>query len=135
MANAQLKTQATEASVEEFLSSIDDERQREDSVAIDRYMQEVTGERPKMWGTSIIGYGQEHLKYESGRELDWMKIGFSPRKQNITLYILRGGEERYRDLLSKLGRHKTGKGCLYIKRLSDIDTTVLKEFIKRAVSD
>ena len=82
-----------------------------------------------MWGNSIIGYGQEHLKYASGRELDWLRIGFSPRKQNLTLYVLSKGPERYKDLLNKLGKHKIGKGCLYIKRLSDIDQSVLKEII------
>ena len=133
MPKAQLKTKITEASVEEFISSIKDETQREESKLIDKYMQEITGEKPKMWGPAIIGYGLEHLKYESGRELDWLRIGFSPRKQNLSLYILKGGEEKYKDLLSKLGSHTTGKGCLYIKRLKDINKEVLKEIIKRSL--
>ena len=133
MAKIELETRPTDAIVEDFINSLEDETQKKDSRIIDQYMQEIVGEKPKMWGTSIIGYGQEQIKYASGRELDWMRIGFSPRKQNVTLYVLNGGPERYNDLLNTLGKHKVGKGCLYIKRLSDIDQSVLKKIIKRAI--
>jgi hypothetical protein len=133
MAMADLKTKKTEASVAEFIHSVADDTQRKDAQTIDKYMREIVGAEPKMWGASIVGYGSEHLKYDSGRELDWMQIGFSPRKQNITLYVLRGGEDNYHDLLQRLGRHTTGKGCLYIKRLSDVDETVLKQIFQRAI--
>lgn len=134
MSKAILKTQQNEASVNEFINSIVDENQRGDAKQIDKLMQEVTGEKPKMWGTAIIGYGLDHLKYASGRELDWMKIGFSPRKGNISVYILRGGEENYIDLLKNLGKFKTGKGCLYIKKLSDVDPEVIKKIIVRSLA-
>lgn len=133
MAKAQLKTKQNSASVEDFLNSIKDEEQKKDAKAIDALMRSVTKEKPKMWGSSIVGYGLDHLKYASGRELDWMKIGFSPRKQNLTLYICNGGIEKYQDLLDKLGKHATGKGCLYIKRLADIDRQILQKIIKRSV--
>ena len=87
-----------------------------------------------MWGSSIIGFGSTHLKYASGRELDWMVIGFSPRKQNLTLYLSLGSMEYYGNLLQKLGKYKTGKGCLYIKTLQDVDTQVLKELVDRCVA-
>ena len=134
MAKAILKTQENTASVSEFLDSIPDAKQREDAQTIDALMQKVTGEPPKMWGKAIIGYGSEHLAYESGRELDWLKLGFSPRKQNISLYVLRGGTEHYEELLKKLGKHELGKGCLYIKNLSEIDLKVLEKLIKAAMS-
>lgn len=133
MSKAILKTQQNEESVEKFIDSIVDENQKEDVKQIDKLMQEVTGEKPKMWGTAIIGYGLDHLKYASGRELDWMKIGFSQRKGNISLYILRGGEENYSDLLKNLGKFKTGKGCLYIKKLSDVDPKIIKKIIVRSL--
>lgn len=95
-------------------------------------MKQVTRAEPKMWGTSIVGFGSRHLKYASGRELDWMLTGFSPRKANITLYIL-GGFEKQADLLKKLGKYTTGKGCLYIKKLKDIDAKVLKELVRESV--
>ncbi len=133
MADAKNKTQLTDASVEDFLNGIADDQQRADSIKIDEIMQRVTGEKPKMWGPAIIGYGLRHLKYDSGREMDWMIIGFSPRKANLTLYIGIGGKDdgstNYDELLARLGKHKTGKGCLYINKLSDIDETVLEELI------
>jgi hypothetical protein len=94
-------------------------------------MNKATKAEPKMWGTSIIGFGNIHLKYESGRELDWFPIGFSPRKQSITLYLMGGLEQR--ELLDKLGKHSTGKGCLYIKKLEDVDTKVLNKLITTSV--
>ena len=134
MAQAKLKTAATTQSVEPFLQSVSDPSQREDAKKIDQLFQEISGEPPVMWGTSIIGYGQEHLCYDSGRELEWLKLGFSPRKGSISLHILRGGIELYDDLLKQLGKHTTGKGCLYIKKLSDINLDVLQKIVKKALS-
>ena len=128
----ELKTQKNDASVEAFLNSIEDEKKRQDSFTILALMKEVTGSDPVMWGTSIIGFGHYHYKYASGRENDWMLTGFSPRKQNLTLYIM-SGFDQYGELLSKLGKHTTGKGCLYIKKLEHIDLDVLRELVKHSV--
>jgi hypothetical protein len=127
-----LKTKPTDENVERFLESIPDEKQRQDSFSILGLMHEITKAEPKMWGSSIVGFGSAHYQYASGREGDWFVAGFSPRKQNLTLYLA-SGFEAYNDLLKKLGRHKTGKSCLYIKRLEDIDLGVLKELIKQSV--
>src|SRR6187399_2838202 len=117
MAKAKLKTVKTKLSVKDFLNTIKDEQKRADSFEIVWMMEKATGDKPKMWGTAIIGFGDVHLKYESGRELDWFKLGFSPRKENLTLYILNGSDEQ-KAMLKTLGRHSSsGKGCLYIKRL------------------
>src|ERR1700749_4351337 len=105
---AELKTKATKASVEDFINSIADEQKRKDSFAIVKMMQQITKEKPKMWGPAIIGFCDIHLKYDSGRELDWFKIGFSPRKQNLTLYV--GSTPLQAELLKKLGKHKTSGG-------------------------
>lgn len=129
---AELKTKVNEASVADFLNSIEDEQKRKDSLEIVRVMQQITKEKPKMWGTSIVGFGSYHYKGASGREGDWMLIGFSPRKQNLTLYIM-PGFERYPDLMKKLGKYSTGKSCLYIKRLSDINVDVLKELMDESI--
>jgi len=130
MAKTKLKTEKTEARVEDFLNGIADETQRTDSIALAKIMQQATGDKPKMWGTAIIGFGNVVLKYDSGRELDWMKIGFSPRKTNLTLYGIKNSNDGA--LLKKLGKYKEGKGCLYINKLSDIDTAVLKKMIEAA---
>src|SRR5437867_1236887 len=127
MAKAELKTKKNEASVEDFLNTIKDEQQRKDSFTILQMMKKATGDEPRMWGSAIIGFGNVQLKYESGRELDWFKMGFSPRKQNLTLYGVNGKGQA--ELLKKLGKHKTGKGCLYINKLTDVDTAVLKKII------
>ncbi|MFN0085568.1 MAG: DUF1801 domain-containing protein [Blastocatellia bacterium] len=129
---AELKTKRNEASVEEFLNQIPDEKQRRDSFTILEIMKKVTGKKPEMWGPSIIGFGTYHLKYESGRELDWFLTGFSPRKQNLTLYLMTGFH-RYPELMGKLGKYKTGKSCLYVKKLEDIDLKVLKQLVKESV--
>lgn len=129
---AELKTKPTESSVEDFINDINEESVRNDSIKIAELMEKATAEKPKMWGVSIIGFGKRHLKYESGRELDWMKIGFSPGKANLTLYLTLGGSWN-EDLLSQLGRHKIGKGCLYIKRLSDVDENILQKLIESSV--
>ena len=128
---AELKTKQTKQSVEGFIDTLPDEKLRNDCNTIVRIMQKVTGFPPKMWGTAIIGFGQYHYKYESGHEGDICLTGFSPRKANITLYVLAGfpGQE---DLLQKLGKHKTGKGCLYIKKLEDINPGILETLIKKS---
>lgn len=128
---AENKTTPTDQDVEQFLNSVADERKRKDSFTILELMKQVTEMEPKMWGTSIVGFGSHHYKYESGREGDMIRVGFSPRKQNLTLYIT-GGLERYDDLLKKLGKHTTGKGCLYIKRLDDVDLPTLKRLIEES---
>ena len=129
---AELKTKQTKASVEKFLNSVKDEKKREDSFKILELMKKITKEEPKMWGPSIIGFGNYHYKYASGREGDWFLTGFSPRKQNLTLYIM-SYLKKHKDLLKKLGKHKTGKGCLYINKLDDVDMNVLKELITASV--
>ncbi len=125
----ELKTKINDASVENFLKLIPDEKKRQDSFVILDMMKEVTGEEPKMWGTSIIGFGTYRYKYASGQTGDWLRIGFSPRKQNLSLYIMSGFQQS-EELMTRLGKHSTGKGCLYIKKLEDIDLNVLKELIK-----
>ena len=132
MAKAELKTKVNEASVTDFLNSVEDEQKRKDSFEVLKLMKQVSKEDPKMWGGSIVGFGSYHYKGASGREGEWMLIGFSPRKQNITLYIM-PGFERYPDLMKKLGKYSTGKSCLYIKRLSDVDAAVLKELVTESL--
>jgi hypothetical protein len=127
---AEPKTKLTEASVDDFLSSFPDET-RKDCYEILKMMKQATKSEPKMWGTSIIGFGTYHYVYASGREGDWPPVGFSPRKQNFTLYFM-SGVERHSALLKKLGKHTVGKGCIYIKRLSDVDKKVLKEIIAQS---
>lgn len=129
---AENKTTPNDQDVEQFLNSIADERKRKDSFTILELMKQVTGIEPRMWGSSIVGFGSYHYKYESGREGDMILAGFSPRKQNLTLYNM-GGFERYDDLLQKLGKHTSGKGCLYIKRLDDVDLSTLKSLIEESV--
>lgn len=129
---SELKTKPTDASWETFIASIEDERKRADSLAIIRMMAEITGEEPVMWGESMIGFGSYHYTYATGREGDWFLTGFAPRKQALTLYIM-AGFTAYENLLAKLGKHKKGKGCLYIKRLSDVDESVLRELIRQSV--
>lgn len=129
---SQNKTQANTANVAEFLAQIADPQKRADCEQIKQWMQELSGEPPMMWGSAMIGFGQYHYRYDSGREGDFFRTGFSPRAQNITLYIM-AGFSQYDDLLAKLGKHKTGKSCLYIKRLSDIDAAVLRELIQASL--
>jgi len=130
--NGELKTKVNDASVEGFLNSVTDEQKRKDSFEILRLMENVTKETPKMWGSSIVGFGSYHYKGAGGREGDWMLTGFSPRKANLTLYIL-GGFDSSQDLLKKLGNHKTSVGCLYINKLDDVDKEVLKELVAESV--
>jgi len=129
---AELKTKKNDASVEAFLNSVSDEKKRTDSFATLELMREVTGDEPAMWGTRIIGFGSYHYTYASGREGDWFLVGFSPRKRNLTLYIM-AGFEQYDALLAQLGKYKTGKSCLYINRLEDVDIAVLRELVRQSV--
>ena len=129
---AELKTKQTDESVTEFLNGVPDEKKRQDSFAILELMTEVTGAEPRMWGESIVGFGSYHYRYASGREGDWFVTGFSPRKQNLTLYIM-AGFYNYGQLLQNLGKHKTGKSCLYIKRLEDVDLDTLRELVSQSV--
>jgi hypothetical protein len=129
---AELKTKRNKGDVQAFLNSIPDEKKRQDSFVILELMKQVTGKEPEMWGESIVGFGSYHYKYESGREGDWFLTGFSPRKQNITLYIMAGFEE-YDKLLNKLGKHTIGKACLYVKKIEDVDAGVLKELVRQSV--
>ena len=132
MAKAEIKTKETDASVEDFLNRLADEQQRADARKIIGMMKNVTGDKPKMWGAAIIGFGNRvYTSPTTGREVDWMKIGFSPRKGNLSLYVLNGSADQA-NLLEKLGKHKTGKGCLYVKKLSDVDETVLEKVIAAA---
>lgn len=131
---AELKTKETDANVEEFLNMIADEKQREDSKKVSAMMKKATDAKPKMYGANIVGFGRQTLKYASGREQEWMQIGFSPRKGNLTLYLTYD-ENWDEDLLAKLGKHKLGKGCLYVKRLSDVDENILEELIEKSVEN
>ena len=126
----ELKTKKNNASVETFINAIAEEQKRKDALAIIQIMKQVTKMEPKMWGSSIIGFGDYHYKYASGREGDWFITGFSPRKQNMTLYFS-GGLHVLSAPLKNLGKYKTGKGCLYFNKLGDIDTALLKEMIKQ----
>jgi len=130
---AELKTKPTTASVSAFLDAIEDDERRKDCLTVAQIMKKATGAEPRMWGPSIIGFGDYRYKYESGRELDWFLTGFSPRKRELTLYIM-PGFERYDALMAKLGKYKTGKSCLYIKRLADIDLKVLQTLVASSVA-
>jgi hypothetical protein len=128
---AELKTQKTNASVEAFLDSIDDDRRRDDCRAVAKLMRSITGAAPAMWGTSIVGFRSYQYHYASGRSAEWFVMGFSPRKRDLTLYLM-GGFDDCDDLLSKLGKFKTGKCCLYLKRLEDVHLPTLKKLLERS---
>ena len=132
MAKTEPKTKVNDASVTEFLNTVADEQKRNDCFEILKMMKQVTKEEPKMWGASIVGYGSYHYKGKSGREGDWMLTGFSPRKQNLTLYLM-AGFDTHADLLKKLGKFTTTLGCLYIKTLADVDKKVLKALVQASV--
>ena len=127
---AELKTKKTELSVNAFIKKIPDAQKQKDALVIVELMEKATKATAKMWGTAIIGFGDKLLKYESGRELQWFVMGFSPRKANLAFYIS-GTVEKQQALLKKLGKHKTGKGCLYINKLEEVDVTVLKKIIEK----
>lgn len=129
---AELKTKKNQASVEAFINLVEHEGKRKDAFEIMEMMITITNEEPKMWGTSIIGFGDVRYKYASGREGDWFKVGFSPRKANVSLYLMGCDISKADSFLSRLGKYKIGKGCLYINKLADIDKNVLKELIKEA---
>ena len=130
---AELKTQRNKQSVAKFLNAVEDDQRRKDAKAVKKLMEEVTGEKAEMWGDSIVGFGTYRYKYGTGREGDWMQVGMSPRKNNLTLYIM-SGFSKHDELLGKLGKHKTGKSCLYINKLEDVDMKVLKRLVKESVS-
>ena len=127
-----LKTRATDASVEAFLDAVDDERRRSDACVVAGTMAEITGSTGVMWGSSIVGFGTYHYRYASGWEGTFFETGFSPRKRALTLYVMAGFSE-YEDLLGRLGRHTTGKSCLYVRRLADVDLDVLRDLLARSV--
>ena len=131
---AEIKTKQTDSSVESFIDSLPDEQKRKDSRTILQMMEKASKEKPKMWGSSMIGFG--NVRYKSpatGREVDWFKIGFSPRKANLSLHLI-GDLKQHADSLKKLGKHKTGVGCLYINKLEDVDVKVLEKIINSAAS-
>ena len=131
---AELKTKQNDGDVTQFLNSVEDEKKRADAHTIRALMEEITQEPAQMWGESIVGFGRYHYTYDSGREGDWFLVGFSPRKRNLTLYINIMAEFKdYDTLLAQLGKHKTGKSCLYINKLKDVDMDVLKQLITRSV--
>jgi Domain of unknown function (DU1801) len=131
---AELKTRVTKASVSDFLNGIPDERRRRDCLTLVDVMEKATKLKPEMWGSAIVGFGRYRYKYPSGREGEWFVAGFSPRKQNLTLYIL-PGIERYSKHLQKLGRHTIGRSCLYVKTLDDVHMPTLKTIVKEAFKD
>ncbi|MEM9301136.1 MAG: DUF1801 domain-containing protein [Pseudomonadota bacterium] len=122
------KTVPTGAAVQDFLENVNNDQRRADALEVLAMMRDITGEEPRMWGSSIVGFGEYHYRYESGREGDFMKVGFSPRKQALSLYIM-GGFASHEQLLARLGTFSTGKSCLYMKKLDDVDRSVLGELI------
>jgi hypothetical protein len=130
---AELKTKENNQSVDAFLATVEDPRKREDCYTLVKIMQAATGEGPRMWGDAIVGFGRYRYKYATGRTGEWPIVAFSPRKQNLTLYIM-AGFELYDELLSRLGKHTTGKSCLYVKRLSDLDMEVLETLVEASVA-
>lgn len=134
MAKADNKTKATDTDPAAFIAAVEPEKKQQDAEALLSFFNRITGLKPKMWGPSIIGYGRYHYKYETGREGEFMLTGFSPRKQNLSLYIMPGyrfGEMQ--DKLARLGKHKVGKSCLYINKLADVDLDVLEEIVRDGV--
>ena len=129
---AELKTKPNDGSVEAFLNNVSDPKKRQDSFAVLELMKQVTGEEPVMWGDRIVGFGNYHYCNKSGQEGDWFLTGFSPRAQSLTLYIM-SGFDQYDELMSKLGKYKTGKACLYVKKIDDIDQGVLRELVRLSV--
>jgi len=130
----ELKTKVSEEDVHAFLDKIEDEQRRMDAFKLLEMMEEITGHPAKMWGGSIVGFDTYHYKYTSGKEADWMAAAFSPRKTSLTVYIMLGFE-KYEDLMEKLGKYKTGKSCLYLKKLADVDEKILRKLIKKGYED
>jgi len=131
---SKLKTTQNEADVNAFLDAVENPRRRADSRQVLDLIQAVTGEPPKMWGSSIVGFGSYHYRYASGREGDWPVVGFSPRKQNLVIYIMPGFSD-YGDLLGKLGKFRTGKSCLYVNKLDDVDLELLEQLVRESVKE
>ena len=131
---SELKTKPTDASVEDFLDAVDHPQRQADGYVLLQMMKEITQDPPIMWGSSIIGFGSYHYRYASGREGDWFRVGFSPRKRSLSIYLMQGFD-RYDDLLARLGKHRLGKGCLYINKLADVDLNVLKVIITRSFKE
>lgn len=131
---AENKTKPTEVRPEDFLNTVENDRRRADAFELLALMEDISGEKAEMWGPSIIGFGSYHYKYDSGREGDFLRVGFSPRKANLVCYIMLGFEG-YQDLMDRLGKFKTGKSCLYINKLDDIDRAVLGELIEKSLAD
>lgn len=131
---AENKTQATAVDIKTFLESVEHPTRRSDAEKLDQIFQDVTGFKPVMWGPTIVGYGRYHYVYDSGREGDFLATGFSPRKSNLSIYIM-PGYANFEHILQRLGKHKMGKSCLYINKLADIDEGVLKELIKAGLDD
>ena len=129
---AENKTKPSKASVAQFINAIENDRRRADAKKVAAMMRKATGKRAKLWGSSIVGFGSYHYKYDSGREGDWALVGFSPRKQNLVVYIMPGFDS-FPELMKKLGKYKTGKSCLYINRLDDVNEDVLQQLIERSV--
>ncbi len=127
------KTVKNDGSVEGFIHNVENDQRRNDTLNMLKVMQEITGSTPKMWGNAVVGFDTYHYKYESGREGDFFITGFSPRKQALTIYII-AGFERFDELMQKLGKYKTGKSCLYVKKLSDVDMEILRELIAESVN-
>ena len=130
----EIKTRENKASVNDFLNDVSNERKQSDAFAILKLMQEITNEEPKMWGNSIVGFGNIHYRYSSGREGDWFLTGFSPRKQSLTIYLI-SGFSQFEDELSRLGKHKTSVSCLYINKLEDVNVDVLRELIEKSIEE
>lgn len=131
---SELKTQPTDVNPYDFIESVAHPQRKADALVICKLMEKITSEPPVMWGPSIIGFGKYRLRYPNGREIDWMLTGFSPRKQNMSVYIMNGAK-RYDELLNKLGKHKTGASCLYINKLQDVGLAILEELIAKSVAD
>ena len=131
---SQNKTQITPVSPEEFIASVDHPTRRADAEALDGMFRRITGWQPRMWGPTMLGYGQYHYRYDSGREGDFLATGFAPRKANLSIYILPGYQD-YDEILSRLGKHKHGKSCLYINKLADVDMAVLEELVRAGLRD
>lgn len=126
------KTKPTDAKVEDFLNTVEHPQKRADSFKILEMMKDITGEKPVIWGDSIVGFGVYHYKYKTGREGDWPIVGFSPRKQNLSIYLMIGFESELKPVLLKLGKYKTGVSCLYINKLKDVDTDILRDLIEKS---
>ena len=129
---ADLKTRPTDASVDAFIDALDSERRRDESRQLVAFMREATGAEPVMWGERIVGFGEAHMVYASGREIDWFEVGFSPRTRALSLYLM-PGVERFAEILGRLGPHRHGAGCLYVTRLQKVDEAVLRELIQASV--